>query len=460
MKGKVLKRLGFPDGECRDLAKKAVSELMGQGISETEIMESLKKLSENPLSFAENPVLGKASSALLEMKQARSLFEEREIPAPCVRWGNDIEASAISQMNAACRLSVAVRGALMPDAHEGYGLPIGGVLAARNAVIPFAVGMDIACRMKLSVLDIPLKIFSEDMDRFRKAINTETRFGTGASFARGERRNHEVMDADWSFSGFVSSLKDKAWSQLGTSGSGNHFVEFGAIEIHTQDTGIQPGKYLALLSHSGSRGIGADTARRFSRIAGKLHPELPDSLSDLAWLDLDTQEGHEYWQTMTLMGDFSSANHRLVHRHIADHLGAEIIADVENHHNFAWKEIHFGEELIVHRKGATPAAYGVLGVIPGSMTAPAYVVKGKGNPESLDSASHGAGRKMSRSAAIRMFSRKDMDAILSERGVKLISGGIDEVPMAYKDIDMVMKEQADLVETVARFDPLLVKMAD
>ncbi len=161
MKGKVLKRLGFPDGKCRDLAKKAISELMGQGISETEIMESLKKLSENPLSFAENPVLGKASSALLEMKQARSLFEEREIPAPCVRWGNDIEASAISQMNAACRLSVAVRGALMPDAHEGYGLPIGGVLAARNAVIPFAVGMDIACRMKLSVLDIPLKYFQK-----------------------------------------------------------------------------------------------------------------------------------------------------------------------------------------------------------------------------------------------------------------------------------------------------------
>lgn len=460
MKGKVLKRLGFPDGKCRDLAKKAISELMGQGISETEIMETLKKLSENPLLFLDNTVFGKTANALAEIKQARSLFEEREIPAPYVRWGNDIEASAVSQMNAACRLPVAVRGALMPDAHEGYGLPIGGVLAARNAVIPFAVGMDIACRMKLSVLDIPLKIFSEDMDRFRKAINVETRFGTGSSFARGERRNHEVMDADWSFSGFVSSLKDKAWSQLGTSGSGNHFVEFGVIGIHTEDTGIQPGKYLALLSHSGSRGIGSDTARRFSRIAGKLHPELPGSLSDLAWLDLDTQEGNEYWQTMTLMGDFSSANHRLIHSHIAGHLGAEIIADVENHHNFAWKETHFGEELIVHRKGATPAASGVLGVIPGSMTAPAYVVKGKGNPDSLDSASHGAGRKMSRSAAIRMFSRKDMDAILSERGVKLMSGGIDEIPMAYKDIDMVMKEQADLVETVARFDPLLVKMAD
>jgi tRNA-splicing ligase RtcB len=159
------------------------------------------------------------------------------------------------------------------------------------------------------------------------------------------------------------------------------------------------------------------------------------------------------------MGKYAAANHELIHRSIARNLGVDVLLDVENHHNFAWKEEHDGERLIVHRKGATPAGEGVMGIIPGSMGTPGYVVRGTGDEDSLRSASHGAGRRMSRTAAKKQFNWEDVRRFLTARRVCLISAGLDEVPMAYKDIDEVMSQQRDLVETVARFDPRLVKMA-
>ena len=377
--------------------------------------------------------------------------------APYRQWGEDLEPSAVQQLVDACTLPIAVRGALMPDAHPGYGLPIGGVLATRNAVIPYAVGVDIACRMKLTVLDLPLATLREDEERLRKAIQKETRFGIGSEFE--SRRQHEVMDLDWRVSPITDKLRNKAWAQLGTSGSGNHFVEFGIFHVDHGELKVPPGDYLALLSHSGSRGTGAEVAGHYSRLAKKLHPELPQHLKNLAWLDLDTEEGQEYWNAMELMGRYAAANHACIHRHMARNLGAQVLLDLENHHNFAWKERHDGEELIVHRKGATPAGEGVLGIIPGSMATTTYVARGKGNDASLDSASHGAGRVMSRTEARRRFRWPEAMEVLNARGVKLISAGLDEVPMVYKDIDQVMAAQADLVEPVATFDPKLVKMA-
>jgi len=377
--------------------------------------------------------------------------------APFQQWGNDLEASAVQQLVDACSLPVAVRGALMPDAHPGYGLPIGGVLATRNSVIPYAVGVDIACRMKLTVLDLPLATLNEDEERLRKAIQKETRFGIGSEFE--SRRHHEVMDQDWSVSPITRRLRDKAWSQLGTSGSGNHFVEFGVFHVDHGELNVSPGDYLALLSHSGSRGTGAEVASHYSRLAKSLHPELPSHLKNLAWLDLDTEAGQEYWSAMELMGKYAAANHALIHRHMARNLGAAVLLDLENHHNFAWKERHDGEDLIVHRKGATPAGEGVLGIIPGSMASHTYVARGKGSKASLHSASHGAGRVMSRGEARRRFRWPEVMELLKARGVKLISAGLDEVPMVYKDIDRVMEAQSDLVERVATFDPRLVKMA-
>jgi tRNA-splicing ligase RtcB len=341
--------------------------------------------------------------------------------------------------------------------------------------------VDIACRMKMTVLDIPVRDLEQKQDRLTRAIEAETRFGIGANFK--ERRAHDVLDADWSVSPVTKQNKDRAWSQLGTSGSGNHFVEFGIFTAHgpirfgVPPSGgtapeppeggtpneLPPGQYVALLSHSGSRGTGAAVCDHYSKIAVSQFPDLPSELKRLAWLSLDSAEGQEYWAAMELMGQYAAANHACIHRHIAAHLGTQVLLDLENHHNFAWKERHViggvEREVIVHRKGATPAGAGVLGIIPGSMATPGFVVSGKGNAESLNSASHGAGRAMSRKAANEKFNWKDVNRFLRERGVTLISAGLDEVPMAYKNIREVMAAQSDLVTVLGQFDPKLVKMA-
>ena len=364
-------------------------------------------------------------------------------------------------MRAACSLPVSVAGALMPDAHTGYGLPIGGVLATVGAVIPYAVGVDIACRMRLTVIDQPASALSGQRDRLAKAIEEQTRFGIGAEFR--DRRNHDVMDLDWSVSPVTKRFRDRAWAQLGTSGSGNHFVEFGELHVTDPSLGIPTGDYIALLSHSGSRGPGAQVCQHYSRLATERHTELSGPQKQLAWLDLDSSEGLEYWAAMELMGHFAAANHELIHRHIVKAINAKTLLAVENHHNFAWKETHRIDgalrEVVVHRKGATPAGLGTLGIIPGSMATPGFVVRGRGNPDSLCSASHGAGRLMSRTQARNTFTWSATRKLLAERGVHLLSADIDEVPGVYKDIHQVMEAQHDLVEVLASFQPRIVKMA-
>jgi tRNA-splicing ligase RtcB len=361
-------------------------------------------------------------------------------------------------MRQACHVPVARAAALMPDAHVGYGLPIGGVLACENAVIPYAVGVDIACRMKLSVLDVPPPELEAKFSRFQEALEGGTRFGVGAEYQRP--RSHAVMDQDWTVTRITREWKDRAWRQLGTSGSGNHFVEFGVLTLAEPDAelGLEAGHYVALLSHSGSRGAGAAVCSTFSAIARRQLPRKYEQLGQLAWLSLDAQEGQEYWAAMSLMGEYAAANHAIIHRAVTQLLGAQVIAGVENHHNFAWKERHGGRDVIVHRKGATPAGRGALGVIPGSMADPAFVVRGLGNPESLDSASHGAGRRMSRKKARDMYNWKSVKHDLDRKGVRVLSAGADEVPQVYKDIRQVMAQQADLVTIVAQFDPRIVKM--
>ena len=427
---------------------------LGAGTSVDGILAALRALVSDPGAHLGHEHFGTLAALVLA---ERDRFVPRESPAPWKLWGSDIDEPSLEQMRNACRLPVSVRGALMPDAHVGYGLPIGGVLATRSSVIPYAVGVDIACRMKLTVLDIEPGTLDRDDSHLEQALERETRFGVGATFR--QRRQHPVLDEDWGVTRVTRELKDKAWSQLGTSGSGNHFVEFGTLILDKADLGLEAGTYLALLSHSGSRGSGSAVASHWSRIAREIHPELPRELSHLAWLDLDSSEGQEYWHAMELMGKYAAANHACIHRHVALHLGAQVLLDLENHHNFAWLEDHDGERLVVHRKGATPAGPGMLGIIPGSMGAPGFVVRGKGNAESLHSASHGAGRCMSRTRAMETMSWADAKALLVRKRVRVLSAGLDEVPMVYKDIETVMAAQSDLVETVARFDPRLVKMA-
>ncbi|HTD68387.1 MAG TPA: RtcB family protein [Candidatus Limnocylindria bacterium] len=449
-------RLGVPLGEATRRATDFVAKFILGGGDKTRLVAEVTAIVAQPAGFVDDALRGEFAKALLNAPPP-----PRAEPVKYRQWGDDLEHEAVMQMERACLLPVAVAGALMPDAHVGYGLPIGGVLATENTVIPYAVGVDIACRMKMTVLDLPLRDLERKQDRLTRAIEAETRFGVGANFQ--QRRAHDVLDADWSVSPVTKQLRDKAWSQLGTSGSGNHFVEFGVFTVKEKLGELAPGEYLALLSHSGSRGTGAAVCDHYSKLAIAQFPDLPSELKRLAWLSLDSQEGREYWEAMELMGHYAAANHACIHRHIAENLGAQVLLDVENHHNFAWKERHVIDgverEVVVHRKGATPAGAGVLGIIPGSMASPGFVVRGKGNAESLNSASHGAGRVMSRKKANESLSWEKANRWLKERGVTLISAGLDEVPMVYKNIHEVMAAQSDLVEVLGQFDPKLVKMA-
>lgn len=458
MKKKELVKLGFGSRELADAAIEAVASAAKAGLKKAALRRTVRHLAAHPEVYVDDEHFGELAKKLARRGGPPSAYVPRKEPAPYRQWGSDIDDGAIRQMRNACALPVAAVGALMPDAHVGYGLPIGGVLATRNAVIPYAVGVDIACRMKMTVLDLPPKALEGQTDRLTKVLERETRFGIGSSFRN--RRDHQVLDDDWSVSPVTRKLKDKAWAQLGTSGSGNHFVEYGVLEVdEATELGLEPGSYLALLSHSGSRGSGAAVAGYYSRLAMDLRPELPKELKHLAWLDLTSEPGQEYWRAMELMGRYASANHAMIHHHVVKALGAKTLASVENHHNFAWREEHQGEPLIVHRKGATPAGDGDLGIIPGSMASPAFIVRGRGHPAALRSAAHGAGRVMSRKKAMHTFTWSEAKKLLKARGVTLLSAGLDEVPMVYRDIEAVMAAQADLVETLARFHPKIVKMA-
>jgi tRNA-splicing ligase RtcB len=265
--------------------------------------------------------------------------ELRATPIPYQVWGESyIDRDARAQMDNAMRLPVSVAGALMPDAHVGYGLPIGGVLAVDNAVIPYAVGVDIACRMRLTVFPVSPIVIGQKTGQFKKSLLQNTKFGTGAVWKGSQRADHEILDdPDWNATKYLRSLKDTAYNQLGTSGTGNHFVNWVALTLAKADEqfGLKAGQYLALLSHSGSRGVGFKIANHFSKLAMELHPGLDKSVQHLGWFPLDWHQGQEYWISMELAGRFASANHQVIHQRIAKAAGVKPVAVVENHHNFA-----------------------------------------------------------------------------------------------------------------------------
>lgn len=459
--GKQLRSLGYPEGPVISLAMN-IMEKSFKHLPEADALETLNSILQSPNEYANDPVLGKIAQALLPKPSTEDAGAEISLNQSGIAFNifgaEGIEQGALHQMYTAAKLPIAVAGALMPDAHQGYGLPIGGVLATEGAVIPYGVGVDIGCRMCLSVFDINPKELTDRESYFTRELNEATLFGSGAQFQKAA--DHEVMyRKEFEELGLLKGLQGRAWKQLGSSGSGNHFVEWGVVEVAEKDAvlGIAPGSYVGLLSHSGSRALGANIANHYTKIA-KAKRRLPGEASNLAWLSLDDQEGIEYWMAMNLAGDYASACHHIIHEKIARQLGRQSLKMVENHHNFAWKEKWDGKEVIVHRKGATPAGEGVLGIIPGSMTAPGFIVKGRGEEASVNSASHGAGRKMSRTAALKSITHKELNEVLAKQGVKLLGGGLDEAPFAYKDIHEVMKAQKQLVETVGLFYPKIVKM--
>jgi tRNA-splicing ligase RtcB len=456
MNRRQLQKIGIPPS-CAAVAIEslqiAASEGLGLGLKGKRARKLIAQVVADPEQFVADAIWGRLANELLA--------EEKHGPPEPIEyrtWGTDIDDGAHAQMRNACSVPSAVGAALMPDAHIGYGLPIGGVLACQGAVIPYAVGVDIACRMKLSVLDMPVESLETSREQFRVALNQGTRFGVGCEHEKPQA--HEVMDENWNVTRVTRQRKDRAWKQLGTSGSGNHFAEFGVVSLSERDDelGLDAGQYVGLMSHSGSRGVGAAVCNTYSQIAQQQLSKRFKNLGRLAWLELTSEAGQEYWAAMNLMGRYAAANHAVIHRLVSRLLGAQIVGGVENHHNFAWLEQHHGQEVVVHRKGATPAGQGVLGVIPGSMADPAFVVRGLGHPESFHSAAPGAGRRMSRRQANDTYRISHVRRELAERGIEVLEAGSDEVPGVYKDIRQVMAAQQDLVEIVAQFDPRIVRM--
>lgn len=459
IRGKDLKKLGYPQGPAIGMAINVAHEHFKKE-KPAKVLSLLQEVLDNQENFIDHEIFGRIVEALAPKGKSHPeeiSLNENSLPYKTYGLGG-IEQGAMDQMDIAAKLPVAKKAALMPDAHQGYGLPIGGVLATENAVIPYGVGVDIGCRMCLTFYDLPPSFLEKNRAKLNDLLLENTAFGRDE---QKKRADDPVLErSEFKEIEVVKSLHGKAWNQLGSSGSGNHFVEFGIVEIDDErnEFSTAKGEYLAVLSHSGSRGLGANIARHYTQLAMEKCP-LPKEAKHLAWLDLDSQEGQEYWLAMNLAGDYASACHHDIHRRLAKAIGEQPIAMIENHHNFAWKEkLEDGTEVVVHRKGATPAGKGVLGIIPGSMVHPGFIVRGKGNPLAINSASHGAGRVMSRTKAKNSTTQHELKKILKAHQVDLIGGGLDESPVAYKNINEVMAFQKDLVDVIGTFLPKIVRM--
>lgn len=460
LKTKELSKIGYTNDQARSLVINIISKHFKHH-SKAAMITLLTAIKNNPADYVNDEVVGKIAATFItkeEVCQYKAFTLLEETGQLKIYGGKEIEHSAKKQMELAMSLPITVQGALMPDAHTGYGLPIGGVLATDQVVLPYAVGVDIGCRMALTILDEGNSYIKRYAHQMKVALKTYTHFGMegGLDFPQ----EHEVLDSPhFQSTEWLKRLQAKAARQLGSSGSGNHFVEFGIVTLE-ENNGLQlPAKdYLAILSHSGSRGLGATIAQHYTKVAMDTC-KLPREAQQLAWLDLNSEAGQEYWIGMQLAGDYAKACHDRIHANLLKALGLQALATIENHHNFAWEDtLADGKKVIIHRKGATPAHEGELGIIPGSMTTAAYLVSGKGVDNALYSASHGAGRAMSRKRARENTTASALKKMLTNADVTLIGGSVEENPLAYKDIEKVIAAQKDLVTIQGKFMPKIVRM--
>jgi tRNA-splicing ligase RtcB len=394
---------------------------------------------------------------------------------PVKSWCENCEEGAVQQaVNLAHHPALVHHVALMPDAHQGYGMPIGGVVAAKGAVIPAAVGVDIGCGMIATETDIPAEAFAEMS--FRRAFQEKLK----ECIPVGEGESHRVTQ-DWegfeeytAHNGMRSSLWPSKLDRmnLGTLGGGNHFIELQKTTALDGSGDPEGGAKVWLMIHSGSRNLGKRIEEHYHRIAARMcerfHSPLPDK--DLAFLPIDEPSGHDYFTDMLFALRYAKENRRrmmeAMKATVAEFVpGVDFIRTIDIHHNYAAFEEHFGEKVCVHRKGATSAKLDEIGIIPGSMGTASYIVRGLGNPESFMSCSHGAGRRMSRIAASTTLTVEEcdqaMDGIVCERwhkykGYGKAKGRLDlsEAPQAYKDIEDVIASERDLVEPLVRLVPL------
>lgn len=374
---------------------------------------------------------------------------------PIKMWLDDIEDRALQQAKDLANLPFVHKHiAIMPDSHQGYGMPIGGVMATRGVVVPNAVGVDIGCGMCAVAMALSCKHFTKE--KLTSIVNDINRLiPTGF--------NHHQTPREWDGFNAVPDIPiirqelESARYQMGTLGGGNHFIEIQKSNINGQ---------VWIMLHSGSRNFGFKIAKEYheraKRLCERWYSDIPNR--DLAFLPIETKEAKEYLEAMNYALRFAEESRKrmrwAVEGIFKDHfMGIWFSQPIDIHHNYAAWENHFGKNVLVHRKGATSAKEGQLGIIPGSQGTKSYIVMGLGNPQSFMSCSHGAGRRMGRAQARRELSLEDEKRILDERGIiHSIENeyDLDEAPSAYKDIDVVMENQKDLVSIQVELEPLAV----
>ncbi|MBC6316335.1 RtcB family protein [Listeria grandensis] len=396
-------------------------------------------------------------------------YEKNETAKPIKIWLSDqsaIEDGCFDQAKAIANLPFVFKWlALMPDTHLGAGMPIGGVLATKNTIVPYAVGMDIGCGMCYVQTDIHE---SELTKNFIQSIVNETLFTVPVGKARHRApQNSAVIDMalaqkdHYELLSNAVELLENAYYQVGTLGGGNHFIEFQKDE----------NGYLGIMLHSGSRHLGAQICQTFQKIAVTLnkqwYSDTPEQ-NKLAFLPTNSPEGKAYIEWMNLALDYAYENREamleatmtIFTKHSNKKLGRtpQFTDKINCHHNYASFENHYGENVWVHRKGATRARAGELGIIPGAMGATSYLVRGLGNPESFHSSSHGAGRSFSRTRAKSNFPMEEVLQDLNEHNISIGKKNLQDVAeesrFAYKNIDEVMQNQTDLVETIKKLTTL------
>jgi tRNA-splicing ligase RtcB len=388
------------------------------------------------------------------MKQINPvLIESKKYSFPVRVWADFVEDSAMVQINNLAQLPFAFHHvAIMPDVHMGYGMPIGGILATDMVVIPNAVGVDIGCGMcavETSLVSITKDDLKEIMGEIRKAVPV--------GFSHHEKQQDlSLMPTVGEFPEMpiVTRQYESATKQIGTLGGGNHFIE------------IQRGSdgHIWIMIHSGSRNLGKQVADYYNKAAVELNTEWLSPVPkewQLAFLPIESAVGIEYLAEMNYCVNFALANRKLMMDVICGifytKTGCNFKPMINIAHNYATMENHFGRNVMIHRKGATLAREGTIGIIPGSMGSKSYIVRGKGNPDSFCSCSHGAGRKMSRTAAQKELSLENEISNLDSQGI--VHGlrnvkDLDEATGAYKDIDSVMANQSDLVDIMVELKPL------
>ena len=394
---------------------------------------------------------------------------------PVKSWCENCEEGALKQVgNLAKHPALYHHVALMPDAHQGYGMPIGGVVAADNAVIPAAVGVDIGCGMIATETDIPAEAFAEMP--FRRAFQEKLK----ERIPVGEGESHKSVQKWEGFEEYLANNGERCqmWpskldrANLETLGGGNHFIELQKTTSLDGAGDPEGGAKVWLMIHSGSRNLGKRIEEHYHRIAAKMCARFRVALADpdLAFLPIEEQPGHDYFTDMLFALRYAKENRRRMMEAMKETFlefapQANFLRTIDIHHNYAAFEEHFGKKVCVHRKGATSAKLDEIGIIPGSMGTASYIVRGLGNPDSFMSCSHGAGRRMSRIAASTQLTAEEcdkaMEGIVCERwhpyrGFGKAKGKLDlsEAPQAYKDIEDVIASERDLVEPLVRLVPL------